>query len=204
LSEGKQSTHAIFKAMRSGASLPDLSRLQQWQQNTLVGNLTPLELQNEGERMVDKSNKALADGQYASKFYARVAIIVLYSAVTMLELVRGTIHTFLYESGINDISGLSTGDVLCDNRLSALMIGYGGANLESFIIHSYTLYGYARHGRGKNIVRVTSIASVLWEPITRIVSSSGNIDVGGAELPGRYAMLVRAIVSLVTLLLTFV
>jgi hypothetical protein len=149
--------------------------------------------------MIDKSNKALAP-----KFYARVAIIVLYSAVTMLELVRGTIHTFLYESGINDISGLSTGDVLCDNRLSALMIGYGGANLESFIIHSYTLYGYARHGRGKNIVRVTSIASVLWEPITRIVSSSGNIDVGGAELPGRYAMLVRAIVSLVTLLLTFV
>ena len=135
---------------------------------------------------------------------ARAAVLLLYAAVTLLDLVRGIIHTFLYETGIDDISGLATGDGLCDSRLSTLMIAYGGANLESFLTRSYVLYDYARHDHGPDYVRVTSIASTLWGPVTWIASSVGDIDVGDAELPGRYAMLVRSAVSLAALLLTFV
>jgi hypothetical protein len=138
------------------------------------------------------------------KSSARAVIIALYFSVTLLDLVRGVIHTFLYEIGINDISGLSTGDPLCDDRLSSLMIAYGGANIESFLVRSYVLYDYAGYDRGVDYVRASSIAAAVWEPITRIVSSIGGIDVGDAELPGRYAMLVRSIVSLVTLILTYV
>ena len=135
---------------------------------------------------------------------ARVAIIVLYSAVTVLELLRGVIHAFFYDTGINDISGLATGDPLCDNRLSALMIAYGGANLESFAVHAFALYTYATGGRqAKNLLRATSAASALWEVVTRIVSAGGGIDVGDAELPGRQAMLARSIVSALVFLLTF-
>jgi hypothetical protein len=128
---------------------------------------------------------------------------LLYSAVTILDLIRGVIHTFLYESGINDISGLATGDALCDDRLSSLMIAYGGANLESFLVRSYILYDYARRDRGRDCVRVSSIAAALWFPATWVASSTGDIDVGNAELPGRYAMLIRSVVSLGTFLLTF-
>lgn len=137
------------------------------------------------------------------KSFARAAVILLYSAVTILDLIRGVIHTFLYESGINDISGLATGDALCDDRLSSLMIAYGGANLESFLVRSYILYDYARHDRGRDYVRVSSIAAALWFPATWLASSTGDIDVGNAELPGRYAMLIRSVVSLGTFLLTF-
>ncbi len=138
------------------------------------------------------------------KSSTRAVVIALYFLVTLQDLVRGVIHTFLYDIGINDISGLSTGDPLCDNRLSALMIAYGGANIESFLVRCYVLYDYAGYDRGIDYVRASSIAAVLWEPITRIVSFIGGIDVGGAELPGRYAMLARSIVSLVTLILTYV
>lgn len=137
------------------------------------------------------------------KSFARAAVILLYSAVTILDLIRGVIHTFLYESGINDISGLATGDALCDDRLSSLMIAYGGANLESFLVRSYILYDYARRDRGRDCVRVSSIAAALWFPATWVASSTGDIDVGNAELPGRYAMLIRSVVSLGTFLLTF-
>jgi hypothetical protein len=59
------------------------------------------------------------------------------------------------------------------------MIAYGESNLESFLVRSYTLYNYARYDQGRDIVRVTSV-------------------------PGRYAMLIRSVVSLGTLLLTCV
>lgn len=135
---------------------------------------------------------------------ARVAVIALYASVTILDFVRGVIHTFLYETGLEDVSGLATGDALCDDRLSAIMIGYGGANLESFVVRSYILYVFARYDHGRDLVRVSSIASAMWYPVTGIVSSVGNIDVGDAEVPGRYAMLVRAVASFGTFLLTFV
>lgn len=138
------------------------------------------------------------------KSYARIAVIVLYSSVTILDLIRGIIHTFLYEPGLEDISGLATGDRLCDSRLAALMIAYGGANLESFLVRSYILFNYARCDHGRDLVRVSSIASASWAPITAIVSSIGDIDVGDAEVPGRYAMLIRSLLSLGAFLLTLV
>lgn len=141
--------------------------------------------------------------QCTRKSLARTFVILLYSAITVLDLVRGIIHAFLYEIGLNDISGLSTGDALTDGRLAALMIAYGGANLESFVVRSYVLYKYVRYNDGRDLIRVTSVACVVWD-VTRIVSSIGNIDVGDAELPGKHAMLIRSILSLVTLLLTFV
>jgi hypothetical protein len=110
----------------------------------------------------------------------------------------------LYEPGLEDISGLATGDRLCDSRLAALMIAYGGANLESFLVRSYILFNYARCDHGRDLVRVSSIASASWAPITAIVSSIGNIDVGDAEVPGRYAMLIRSLLSLGAFLLTLV
>lgn len=138
-----------------------------------------------------------------NKYCSRLLIVMLYASVTILDLIRGIIHTFLYEAGLNDVSGLSTGNSLCDNRLSAIMIGYGGANLESFLIRSYILYVYVRYDSGREFLRVTSMASVLCAPVTEIVASVGNIDVGGAEVPGRYAMVIRSVASLGTLLLTF-
>ena len=133
---------------------------------------------------------------------ARTLILVLYSLVTILDLARGIIHTFLYETGIQDISGLGTGDALCDARLSALMIAYGGANLESVFVRSYILYRYARYGSGRGAVRASGIAAASWVVVAWI--SSADVDVGDADVPGRYAMLARAIVSLVTALLTIV
>ena len=130
-----------------------------------------------------------------------VAIIVLYASVTILDLVRGVIHTFFYKNGLNNISGLATKDALCDGRLAVLMIAYGGANLESFLVRSYILYNYAGYNHGLDYVRASSLVSGLWYPVTFLVSCS--IEVGDAELPGRWVMLVRMIVSLVTLLLTF-
>ena len=138
------------------------------------------------------------------KSFARAVVIALYFFVTFLDLVRGIIHTFLYKIGINDISGLSTGDALCDDRLSSLMIAYGGANIESFLVRSYIFYVYARYGHGLDHVRVSSLAAALWYPITMIVSSIGGIDVGSAELPGRFAMLARSIVSIIILALTYI
>jgi hypothetical protein len=124
--------------------------------------------------------------------------------VTFLDLVRGIIHTFLYEIGINDISGLSTGDALCDDRLSSLMIAYGGANIESFLVRSYILYIYALYDQGLDHVRVSSLAAALWFPITILVSFAGSLDVGDAELPGRFAMLARSLVSIVIIVLTYI
>ena len=134
----------------------------------------------------------------------RNAILALYASVTLLDLVRAVIHTIFYKSGLDNISGLSTGDELCDNRLAAIMIAYGGANLESFLLRAFVLYAYARdNSRGRDLVRASSVASALWFPVTRIVSSVGKIDVGDADVPGKYAMLVRSIVSVSTLLLTY-
>ena len=144
------------------------------------------------------------DEESTAGYYARVAIIVLYSMVTVFELVRGTIHTFFYEAGLHEISGLATGDALCDNRLGVLMVGYGGANLESFLIRAFVLYLYVRHDGCEDLVRVTSIASILWYPITAVVAAIGELDPGGAELPGWYAMLARSVVSLVIFSLTYV
>ena len=127
-------------------------------------------------------------------------ILVLYSCLTIFELVRGIIHAFLYRYGINVISGLATGDDLCDNRLSALMIGYGGANLESFIMHAFVLYTYATSDKSDfklGLIITSSSASALWAPVTMIASTAGNIDVGDAQVPGKDAMLVRSIVSLI-------
>lgn len=138
-----------------------------------------------------------------NKSCARVSIILLYLSVTILDLVRGIIHTFLYENGLNDISGLATGDVLCDGRLSAIMIGYGGANLESFLLRSYIFYCYTRYNNGRDLIRVSSVASALSTPITEIVSFTGNFNVGDAEVPGRYAMIIRSVASIVTVFLTF-
>lgn len=143
-------------------------------------------------------------GRCTLKSATRIAILVLYSSVTVLDLVRGVIHTFLYDTGLEDISGLATGDALVDGRLSALMIAYGGANLESFIVRSSILYMYARYDLALDLVRVSSVACVLWTPVTEIVSSVGDVDVGDAEVPGRYAMLIRALLSLGALLFTFV
>lgn len=140
----------------------------------------------------------------SSKTWVKNAVIASYAAVTVLELTRGTIHTFFYETGLDDISGLATGDSLCDGRLAILMLAYGGANLESFLLRAYVLYIYARYGRGRDLVRVTSIASALWHPVTNIASSLGYTEVGDAAVPGRYAMLARSVVSLGTLFLTYV
>ena len=63
--------------------------------------------------------------------------------------------------GIQDISGLGTGDALCDARLSALMIAYGGANLESVIVRSYILYTYAGTAPDAAVARVRDRGSVL-------------------------------------------
>ena len=142
-------------------------------------------------------------GRCTRKSAARLAVVLLYAAVTLLDLARGITHTFLYETGIDDISGLATGDALCDDRLSSLMIAYGGANLESFLVRSYILYDYGRYDHGRDYVRASSLASALWVPATWIASAAGDIDVGDAELPGIYAMLIRSVVSLGTLLLTF-
>lgn len=157
--------------------------------------------ENNSLENVDISIPAM--NQCTRKSLARTFVILLYSAITVLDLVRGIIHAFLYEIGLNDISGLSTGDALTDGRLAALMIAYGGANLESFVVRSYVVYKYVRYNDGRDLIRVTSVACVVWD-VTRIVSSIGNIDVGDAELPGKHAMLVRSILSFATLLLTFV
>lgn len=136
---------------------------------------------------------------------ARIVIIVLYTSVTVLDLVRGIIHAFLYEVGLDDISGLATGDALCDGRLAAIMIGYGGANLESFLVRSYILYSYIhRHDGGRGLVRASSMAATLWAPLAETVSVIGDVDVGDADVPGRYAMLVRSVVSFGVFLLTLV
>ena len=83
------------------------------------------------------------------------------------------------------------------------MIAYGGANLESFLVRSYILYDYGRYDRGRDYVRVSSVAAALWFPATWVASFTGDIDVGDAELPGRYAMLIRSVVSLGIFPLTF-
>lgn len=137
------------------------------------------------------------------KSFIRTAVMLLYLTVTILDSIRGVIHTFLYEIGINDISGLATGDALCDNRLSSLMIAYGGANLESFLVRSYILYEYARYDRGCDYMCVSSIAAALWFPATWVTSYTGGIDVGDADLPGRYAMLTRSVISFIIFLLIF-
>ena len=134
----------------------------------------------------------------------RLAIIVTYASVTILDLVRGIIHTFLFQVGLDDISGLGTGDELCDGRLAALMVAYGGANIESLVVRSYIRYEYSRSGSRRDFVKISSIAAALWAPITAIVSYAGNIDVGDADVPGRYAMVIRSILSFVTLLLAYV
>tara|TARA_B100001059_G_C17685565_1_gene502142 strand:- start:248 stop:748 length:501 start_codon:yes stop_codon:yes gene_type:complete len=130
------------------------------------------------------------------------AIIVLYLSVTILDLVRGVVHSFLYDAGLNSISGLATGDALCDSRLSVLMIGYGGANLEHFLVRCYILFIYAMHNRGLCFVSVSSLASALWLLATCIGASMGDIDIGDADVPGKTAMLVRTIVSAITFVLT--
>lgn len=134
----------------------------------------------------------------------RTVILVLYTCITILEAIRGVIHTFLYTYGLNDVSGLATGDSLCDNRLSALMIGYGGANLESLLLHAVILVAYLNQTSGLEFVVASCVGSALWTPITRLVSSAGNIDVGDAQVPGKDAMLVRSIVSLCILILALV
>ena len=131
----------------------------------------------------------------------RISILVLYSLVTIHELVRGFIHTFLYEQGLNDVSGLATGDILCDDRLSVLMISYGGNNLETFIIRCAILYYYAKYDKGYLFIIWSCVGSMLFVPITMIVSSVGNIDVGDAQLPGKEGMLARSIVSGVIIIL---
>lgn len=127
---------------------------------------------------------------------------MLYSLLTVHELVRGFIHTFLYEEGLHDVSGLGTGDILCDHRLSLLMISYGGNNLETFIIRCAILYYYAKYDYGGYLFIIWScVGSMLFTPTTMIVSSVGNIDVGDAQLPGKDGMLARSIVSGVIIIL---
>ena len=132
----------------------------------------------------------------------RIIILVLYSLLTVHELVRGFIHTFLYEYGMHDVSGMGTGDSFCDNRLYVLMISYGGNNLETFIIRCAILYQYWKYDNGYRFIIASCVASMLFYPTTMIVSSVGNIDVGDAQLPGKDAMLARSIVSLCILILT--
>lgn len=134
----------------------------------------------------------------------RISILVLYSLLVVHELVRGFIHTFLYEEGLNDVSGLGTGDVLCDHRLSVLMISYGGNNLETFIIRCAILYYYAKYDKGYLFIIWSCVGSMLFTPTTMIVSSVGNIDVGDARLPGKEVMLARSIVSGVIIILAVV
>ena len=134
----------------------------------------------------------------------RISIPVLYSLLVVHELVRGFIHTFLYEEGLNDVSGLGTGDILCDHRLSVLMISYGGNNLETFIIRCAILYYYAKYDKGYLFIIWSCVGSMLFTPTTMIVSSVGNIDVGDAQLPGKEVMLARSIVSGVIIILAAV
>ena len=134
----------------------------------------------------------------------RISILVLYSLLVVHELVRGFIHTFLYEEGLNDVSGLATGDTLCDHRLSVLMISYGGNNLETFIIRCAILYYYAKYDKGYLFIIWSCVGSMLFTPTTMIVSSIGNIDVGDAQLPGKDGMLARSIVSGVIIILAVV
>jgi len=134
----------------------------------------------------------------------RISILVLYSLLVVHELVRGFIHTFLYEEGLNDVSGLGTGDVLCDDRLSVLMISYGGNNLETFITRCAILYYYAKYDKGYLFIIWSCVGSMLFIPTTMIVSSVGNIDVGDAQLPGKEVMLARSIVSGVIIILAVV
>jgi len=134
----------------------------------------------------------------------RISILVLYSLLVVHELVRGFIHTFLYEEGLNDVSGLATGDTLCDHRLSVLMISYGGNNLETFIIRCAILYYYAKYDKGYLFIIWSCVGSMLFTPTTMIVSSVGNIDVGDAQLPGKDGMLARSIVSGVIIILAVV
>ena len=133
----------------------------------------------------------------------RISILVLYLLLVVHELVRGFIHTFLYEEGLNDVSGLGTGDILCDDRLSVLMISYGGNNLETFIIRCAILYYYAKYDKGYLFIIWSCVGSMLFTPTTMIVSSVGNIDVG-AQLPGKDGMLARSIVSGVIIILAVV
>jgi hypothetical protein len=131
----------------------------------------------------------------------RIIILVLYSLLTIHEFVRGFIHTFLYEEGLHDVSGLGTKDILCDNRLSLLMISYGGNNLETFIIRCAILYYYTKYDNGYLFIIWSCVGPMLFQPTTVIVSSVGNIDVGDAQLPGKEAMLIRSIVSGVIIIL---
>lgn len=131
-------------------------------------------------------------------------IIALYLVCTALELIRAIMHTFLYKSALNDISGLATGDALCDNRLSAIMIAYGGANLESFLVRTYILAKYAFCECGLDLVCFSSLVAALWYPVVMSVSSMGKIDVGDADIPGKDIMLARSVLSLCTGLLTIV
>ena len=139
--------------------------------------------------------------QTTCKEIIRISILVLYSLLVVHELVRGYIHTFLYEQGLNNVSGLATGDNLCDHRLSVLMISYGGNNLETFIIRCAILYYYAKYDKGYLFIIWSCVGSMLFVPITMIVSSGGNIDVGDAQLPGKDVMLARSIVSGVIIIL---
>jgi len=136
--------------------------------------------------------------------YDKWTVVVLYFCVTLLDLIRAVIHTFFYRAGLETISGLATKQPVCDNRLATLIVAYGGANFESFIVRFYVLYMYARHDNGRSLVRVTSIAAAVWTPLTMLVTLVGNIDPGDADLPGRYAMLARCVVSLIIVGLTYV
>jgi hypothetical protein len=131
-----------------------------------------------------------------------LTVIALHVSVTLLDLLRGIVHTFFYNFGLDQISGLATGDVLCDDRLSVLMIGYGGSNLESFLLRSYALYVYATCRRGTGLMRVTCLAPVLWLVTIPVAALSG-IDVGDAEVPGRVMMCVRAAVSFLEFVLLY-
>lgn len=154
--------------------------------------------------MYDYMRKNRFPQQTTWKEIIRISILVLYSLLVVHELVRGYIHTFLYEQGLNDVSGLATGDVLCDHRLSVLMISYGGNNLETFIIRCAILYYYAMYDKGYLFIIWSCVGSMLFVPTTMIVSSVGNIDVGDAQLPGKDVMIARSIVSGVIIILALV
>lgn len=132
----------------------------------------------------------------------QVTIIFLHACVTLFDLLRGIVHTFFYEYGLDQISGLATGDLLCDSRLSILMIGYGGANLESFLLRLYALYVYVTCNRAICLMRVTCLAPVLWL-VAPLVVALGEIDVGDADVPGTIMMYVRAAVSLFTFVMLY-
>ena len=156
--------------------------------------------------MPNQTHKTLATqddiDQCTYQWWLWLAIVVSYAAVTVFDLIRGIIHTFLYENGLKDISGLATEDPLCNSRLSVLMIGYGGANLESFLVRAYILYIYAGYNSGLDIVRVSCLAPPLWSLVTSIGVSMGTIDIGDASVPGKTMMHIRTVVSMVTFVLT--